>query len=156
MDYGKGDPMSESDYDSQRRHRRIEASIDVRISTIEPERDPRTGRPFFRASHERCVNLSRGGAFVRTAEPLREGRRLLVEIHLPNGEPVEAIGRVAWTRRTLEPGASAQVRREGAGIGIEFLGGAVDQLSALDDYISTNGVVVSGPTTDEKEGRNRQ
>ncbi len=141
--------MSEPDYSSQRRHQRIEASIDVRISTIEPERDPWTGRPFFRASHETCVNLSRGGAFVRTAEPLREGRRLLVEIHLPNGEPVEAIGRVAWTRRTLEPEASERERREGAGIGIEFLGGAADQLNALDDYISASGDVTSEPTTDE-------
>ena len=141
--------MSEPDYSSHRRFQRIEASIDVRISTIEPERDPWTGRPFFRASHETCVNLSRGGAFVRTAEPLREGRRLLVEIHLPNGEPVEAIGRVAWTRRTLEPGATAREKREGAGIGIEFLGGAADQLSALDDYIATNAAATVELTDDE-------
>ena len=130
--------MSEPDFSSQRRHERVEATIDVRISTIEPERDPWTGRPFFRASHETCVNLSRGGAFVRTAEPLRPGRRLLVEIHLPNGEPVEAIGRVAWTRRTIEPGASASERQEGAGIGIEFLGGSANQLSALDAYLAGN------------------
>ena len=38
----------------------------VRISTIEPERDPWTGRPFFRATEETCGNLSEGGAFVRT------------------------------------------------------------------------------------------
>jgi Tfp pilus assembly protein PilZ len=144
----KGDPMSEDDQNSERRHQRVEASIDVRISTIEPERDPWTGRPFFRASHETCVNLSRGGAFVRTSEPLREGRRLLVEIHLPNGEPIEAIGRVAWTRRTIEPGATAQEKREGAGIGIEFLGGATDQLSALEEYISTNSDIPSDPVSD--------
>lgn len=142
--------MSEPNYNSQRRFERIEASIDVRISTIEPERDPWTGRPFFRASHETCVNLSRGGAFVRTAEPLREGRRLLVEIHLPNSEPIEAIGRVAWTRRTLGPGASAQERREGAGIGIEFLGGAADQLNAIDEYIAACGDATSARLTDKK------
>ena len=138
--------MSEPDYSAQRRHRRIEASIDVRISTIEPERDPWTGRPFFRASHETCVNLSRGGAFVQTSEPLRPGRRLLVEIHLPSGEPIEAIGRVAWTRRTLEPGASANEKREGAGIGIEFLGGSADQLSALEEYISNSDASSDAPT----------
>ena len=141
--------MSQSEYSTQRRHLRIEASIDVRISTLEPERDPWTGRPFFRASHETCVTLSRGGAFVRTTEPLCEGRRLLVEIHLPNGKPVEAIGRVAWTRRTLEPGASARERREGAGIGIEFLGGAADQLRAIDEYIAASGRATIEPTTDE-------
>lgn len=132
-----------------RRHQRIEASIDVRISTIEPERDPWTGRPFFRALHETCVNLSRGGAFVRTAEPLRPGRRVLVEMQLPNGKPVEAIGRVAWTRRALEPGASASAKREGAGIGIEFLGGAANQFSALEDYISRGSAGDSEPTPDE-------
>ncbi len=141
--------MSQSDYSSQRRHQRIEASIDVRISTIEPERDPWTGRPFFRASHETCVNLSRGGVFVRTTEPLRPGRRLLVEMQLPNGEPVEAIGRVAWTRHTLEPGATARARREGAGIGIEFLGGATNQFNALDEFITDHTRTDSEPTVDE-------
>ncbi len=144
--------MSESDYSSQRRHQRIEASIDVRISTIEPERDPWTGRPFFRASHETCVNLSRGGVFVRTTEPLRPGRRLLVEMQLPNGEPVEAIGRVAWTRRTLEPGASASEKHEGAGIGIEFLGGASNQFGALDEYIANSRDADSELNTDEEDG----
>ena len=141
--------MSEPDYSSERRHQRIEATIDVRISTIEPERDPWTGRPFFRASHETCVNLSRGGAFVRTAEPLRPGRRLLVEIHLPNGDSVEAIGRVAWTRRTLEPGASASEKHEGAGIGIEFLGGSANQLRALDDFIATSDDALTEGSTSE-------
>jgi Tfp pilus assembly protein PilZ len=140
--------MSELDR-SERRHQRVKASIDVRISTIEPERDPWTGRPFFRALHETCVNLSRGGAFVRTTEPLRPGRRLLVELQLPNGKPLETIGRVAWTRHTLEPGATAQERRKGAGIGVEFLGGASNQFRALDEYIAGNGDTDSGPTDDE-------
>ena len=128
-----------------RRHPRIEASIDVRISTIEPERDPWTGRPFFRALHETCVNLSRGGAFVRTAEPLRPGRRLLVEMQLPNGQPVEAIGRVAWTRRTLDRSAGAEAKREGTGIGIEFLGGSARQFSLLDAFIACNSGASSEP-----------
>lgn len=152
MSCAKGDPMSEPDYSSQRRHQRIEASIDIRISTIEPERDPWTGRPFFRASHETCVNLSRGGAFVRTAEPLRPGRRLLIEMQLPNGEPVEAIGRVAWTRRTLEPEATASEQLEGTGIGIEFLGGATSQLSALDEYISSSSDGTESSSVEPDEG----
>ena len=51
---------------------------------------------------ETCSNLSRGGVFVRTGELLEPGRRVLVELSLPNGSQVEAIGRVAWTKRTLE------------------------------------------------------
>ena len=116
---------------NRRRHRRIETNVSVRISTIEPERDRWTGRPFFRASQETCANVSRGGAFVETNEPLDPGRRLLVEVRLPGGEPMEAIGRVAWTKRIMTPHA-----RDGAsGIGIEFIGGAAEQFVALGDYI---------------------
>ncbi len=114
-----------------RRHPRVAATLPVRISTIEPERDPWTGKPFFRASQERCANVSRGGVFVRTAEPLVPGRRILVELHLPGREPLEAIGRVAWTRRIMSPHESESE----AGIGVEFLGGAREHFSALEQYI---------------------
>jgi hypothetical protein len=115
----------------RRRHRRVAASISVRISTIEPERDPWTGRPFFRASQETCANVSRGGAYVMTAEPLAPGRRILLEIALPDGLPIEAIGRVAWSKRVLTP----RERDVQAGIGVEFLGGAAEHFSALEGYI---------------------
>jgi uncharacterized protein (TIGR02266 family) len=116
----------------RRRHARIDSSIPVRISTIEPERDPRTGRPFFRTLQETCANVSRGGLFIKTAEPLDPGRRLLVEIRLPSGRPLEAIGRIAWVKRVLSP----DPRDSESGIGIEFLGGASEQLRALDEYVS--------------------
>jgi hypothetical protein len=123
--------MSQENWGSgnRRRHRRVTC----RISTIEPERDPWTGRPFFRASQETCRNVSRGGAFVRTTEPLDPGRRLLVEVHFPSGAPLEAIGRVAWTKRTVTPHACDAE----SGIGIEFIGAASEQFSALEDYIDT-------------------
>jgi Tfp pilus assembly protein PilZ len=116
---------------SRRRHRRVTASMPVRISTIEPERDPWTGRPFFRASQETCANVSRGGAYVQTAEPLSPGRRILLEITLPDGRPVEAIGRIAWSKRVLTP----RERDVQAGIGVEFLGGAAEHFSALESFI---------------------
>jgi Tfp pilus assembly protein PilZ len=103
----------------------------VRISTIEPERDPWTGRPFFRASQETCANVSRGGAYVQTTEPLSPGRRILLEITLPDGRPIEAIGRIAWSKRVLTP----RERDVQAGVGIEFLGGAAEHFAALENYI---------------------
>jgi Tfp pilus assembly protein PilZ len=134
--------QAESNFENRRRHERIATEVEVRISTIEPERDPWTGRPFFRASFETCANVSRGGAFVKTAEPLSPGRRLLVEVHLPGTRPIEAIGRVAWTKRIIAPeGADPE-----SGIGIEFIGGASYQLAALDGYIET---LQSDPTADE-------
>jgi len=123
--------VTTDNYQDRRRHRRVSASMSVRISTIEPERDPWTGRPFFRASQETCGNVSRGGAYVRTGEPLAPGRRILLEITLPDGQPVEAIGRIAWSKRVLTP----RERDVQAGIGIEFLGGAAEQFSALENYI---------------------
>jgi Tfp pilus assembly protein PilZ len=129
-------------YPERRRYRRVDASIGVRISTIEPERDPWTGRPFFRASEETCANVSRGGAFVRTREPFTPGKRILVELALPDGPPVEAIGRVAWSKRVLLPDS----RDEVGGIGIEFLGGAPEHFSALEAYLDR-----TAPSTSEDE-----
>jgi Tfp pilus assembly protein PilZ len=117
---------------NRRRYLRVDTDVSVRISTIEPERDPWTGRPFFRAIQELCGNVSRGGVFVKTAEPLDPGRRLLVEVHLPSGPPVEAIGRVAWTKRIMTP----HTRDSESGIGIEFIGGAAEQFGALEEYIN--------------------
>src|SRR5262245_21008159 len=121
-------------HSGRRRHKRVDATLPVRISTIEPERDPWNDRPFFRASLETCANVSRGGAFVRTAEPLAPGRRVLLELELPDGRPLEAIGRVAWTRRVLAP----LERDNEAGVGIEFLGGPSEHFSALEDWIAKN------------------
>ena len=121
-----------NDHRDRRRHPRIQASLPVRISTIEPERDPWTGRPFFRASQEKCANVSRGGAFVQTSEPLPPGRRVLLELRLPNGAPLEAIGRIAWTKRVMTP----DERNQEAGIGIEFLGGVAEHFSALEEFIN--------------------
>ncbi len=116
-----------------RRHERVRADIPVRISTIEPDLDPLTGRPYFRASQERCANLSRGGAFIRTDELLDCGRRVLVELSLPDGRQVEAIGRVAWSQHAL-----ADPRSElGCGVGIEFLGGAAEQFSVLEAFVES-------------------
>jgi uncharacterized protein (TIGR02266 family) len=122
--------MSENDK-GRRRHRRIAVHMPVRISTIDAETDPRTGRPYFRATREYCANLSRGGAFIRTADPLSPGRRVLVEIHMPEGEPIEAIGRVAWSKTVLATSGEA----EDSGVGVEFLGSSGDQLNALANFL---------------------
>ena len=123
--------MSEISNSERRRHPRVAANLDVRISTIEPERDPWTGRPFFRASQETCGNVSRGGAFVRTEEEFTPGRRLLVELKLPDGSPLEAIGRVAWTKRVL----GGPDGEDSVGVGVEFIGGSPEQLERLELFV---------------------
>ena len=123
--------MSEDSNSERRRHPRVVANLDVRISTIEPERDPWTGRPFFRASQETCGNVSRGGAFVRTEEEFTPGRRLLVELKLPDGSPLEAIGRVAWTKRVL----GGPEGEDSVGVGVEFIGGSPEELQRLESFV---------------------
>lgn len=123
--------MSEDRNSTQRRHCRVTANLDVRISTIEPERDSWTGRPFFRASQETCGNVSRGGAFVRTEEEFTPGRRLLVELKLPDGSPLEAIGRVAWTKRVL----GVPEGEDSVGVGVEFIGGSPEDLARLENFV---------------------
>lgn len=121
--------MSQDREEGARREPRVPLSLPVRIATIDPETDPRTGRAFFRSCSEFCSNVSRTGLFIRTSEPLEPGRRLLVELKLPGGRDVEAVGRVAWVKRSLAP------ERE-TGVGVELVGGVPDQLASLQAFVS--------------------
>ena len=107
---------------STRRHRRVALQVPVRLQTIDSERDPRTGRRCFRCTQELSGNLSRGGAFLPTAEPLSEGCRLWIEIELPDGAGrIQAAGRVAWSG--LASG----------GLGVEFVDAGA--LRSLDRFL---------------------
>ena len=90
----------------------------VRVSGIDPEIDPESGLPCFTSVEEHALNLSEGGVFVPGDDTLTPGRRVLVEIDLPEGAQIQAIGTVAWRRR---PAAARGVDRP-AGMGIEFTG----------------------------------
>lgn len=114
----------------KRRHPRVAVEAPIRLSTIDPEIDPWTGRPYFRACEERCTNLSRGGALVRTREPLAPGRRVLIEMALPDGRPFEAVARVAWARPQVDATAPA------FDLGFEFLGGEPDHLARLESFLA--------------------
>jgi len=114
----------------QRREPRVPLDLAVRISTIDAELDPGTGRRFFRSSRETCANVSRTGLFIRTAEPLEPGRRLLVELTLPGGEDIDAVGRVAWVRRSMAPTAER-------GVGVELFGATPEELSRLRTWVAS-------------------
>jgi uncharacterized protein (TIGR02266 family) len=117
----------------RRRHERLAVHLPVRLSTIDPETDRWTGRPFFRSCREWSGNVSRGGLFVRTRESIGPGRRVLVEVALPGGDSVEAIGRVAWTRaRAVDDGADT-------GIGLQFVGAGADAIHRLERFLRERG-----------------
>jgi len=106
--------------------------LPIRISTIDAETDPESGEAYFRTCEETCLDISRGGAFVTTHEPVVPGRRLLVELELPGGAVVETIGRVAWSRIRL----GSPQPETAPGMGVEFLGGPSEDLAQLDRYLS--------------------
>jgi uncharacterized protein (TIGR02266 family) len=125
-----------ADLDRQRRrHERLDVHLPVRLSTIDAETDRWTGRPFFRSCREWSGNVSRGGLFVRTHETIGPGRRVLVEVALPGGESIEAIGRVAWTReRPRDDGTDT-------GIGLQFVGAGAEAITRLERFLRTRGEV---------------
>jgi Tfp pilus assembly protein PilZ len=117
------------------KHPRVAVEMPARISTIDSETDPLTGKPFFRTSQETCANVSKGGAFVATRETIPAGRRVLLELEIPGGRRVQAIGRVAWTKTTLALSSPAGKGRQ-AGIGVEFVGGPRDQLLEIEKFVA--------------------
>jgi hypothetical protein len=116
-------------------HRRARVRLPVRISTIDPEIHPETGRPYFCSSEEVSLDVSRGGIFVTTEEPLSPGRRLLIELDLPGGSSVQTLGRVAWSRIRV-PGETSEWR---VGIGVEFMGGSTQDLFELARFVDRTG-----------------
>lgn len=126
------------------KHPRLSTRVPVRITTVDPERDPDTGEAFFRSAEETTANLSRGGAFVQSWEPLEAGRRVLVEISLPDAPGIQIVGRIAWTRRRIQPDASSAAPggsghagsvSQDPGYGVEFTGGSKAELERIDAHL---------------------
>jgi Tfp pilus assembly protein PilZ len=112
-----------------RRFARVEIRARVQVSSLEPQLDPETGVPISWESDELCATLSVGGAFIHTADPPPRGNRLLLQIHLPSGESIETVGRVAWARYPLSG------TRE-PGVGIEFVAPTGEARGALERLLS--------------------
>ena len=113
---------------------RVEKAVPVRITTVDPEVDPDTGATFFRSAEETTANLSRGGAYVASWEPLAAGRRVILAIDVPDRGELQLVGRVAWTRRELRPESGRELTTPG--YGIEFVGASLAELAALDRYLT--------------------
>ena len=60
-----------------RRFERVDLRARVQLTSLDSERDPRTGVPTLWESDELCETLSLGGAFIRTVDPPAKGRRVV-------------------------------------------------------------------------------
>ena len=60
------------------------------------------------------VDLSKGGIFISTPEPLKSGSSVSLSITTPDGENLEVKGMVRWLREDEVSGSKA-------GMGVEFV-----------------------------------
>lgn len=115
---------------------RTATAVPVRVSTVDPEVDPTTGRTFFRSAEETTGNLSRGGVYVRSWEPLASGRRVVITLDLSDArdgsDELQLVGRVVWARRRLTQSGDVL---EQPGYGVEFTGGTREELERLDAHL---------------------
>ena len=71
------------------------------------------------------ANISTGGLFISTEEPIRLGTRMVVRFELPsNKHRVIAVSRVAYVRK-------------GLGLGVEFLSLDEEDREEIEAYIAT-------------------
>jgi uncharacterized protein (TIGR02266 family) len=69
------------------------------------------------------ANISIGGLFISTEEPIREGTRMVVRFELPNKHRVIAVSRVCYVRK-------------GLGLGVEFLSLDDEDREEIQTYIA--------------------
>lgn len=69
------------------------------------------------------ANISLGGMFISTAEPIRVGTRMVVRFELPNKHRVIAVSRVCYTKK-------------GTGLGVEFLNLDDEDREEIEIYIA--------------------
>ena len=71
------------------------------------------------------ANISTGGLFINTEEPIRAGTRMVVRFELPNNKHrVIAVSRVVYAKK-------------GSGIGVEFLSLDDEDRDEIEAYIAT-------------------
>jgi len=103
-----------------REHPRYEVSIPVDCST----------RHLFVSNH--VCNISRGGLFIQSADPLPLNTEVSLVLHLPEtGRNIFATGRVMW---------SSDIEKESPrvvpGSGIRFVGMTASDRAALESYLA--------------------
>jgi len=79
-------------------------------------------------SFSSSVDLSKGGIFISTPEPLNNGSQVNLSIHIPGNGEVEVKGIVKWIR-------SDETDSDKAGMGIEFVNINSDFKKKLDELI---------------------
>jgi Tfp pilus assembly protein PilZ len=70
------------------------------------------------------ANISTGGMYIATEEPIRAGTRMVIRFELPNRHRVIAVSRVCYVRK-------------GNGLGVEFLSLDDEDREEIEAYIAS-------------------
>ena len=94
----------------------------------------------------RVLDISEGGIYLATREPVRRDRQLLVALYLPAANPVlmELAGTVAWSN---EEGKKVCTRLP-AGLGLEFQDLDENEMAALGSFLEAEQPGSSGRGTE--------
>jgi hypothetical protein len=92
-----------------RRYARHRVELTARLSCLDPERDPRTGGTSFRMMTVRTVDVSDGGLCIRADQAIDCGRRVVLELDLPDGRTCDVAGRIVWLSPSAGAGESSRM-----------------------------------------------
>ena len=101
----------------RRKHERAEVTAQVEYELTNSSSGPSRVR-------RNMANISIGGLFITTEEPIRAGTRMVVRFELPNKHRVIAVSRVRYAKK-------------GIGLGVEFLSLDEEDREELKDYITS-------------------
>jgi uncharacterized protein (TIGR02266 family) len=108
-------PMKSSNPAERRKYERAEATAQVEYELTNSSSGPSRVR-------RNMANISLGGVFIATEEPIRTGTRMVVRFELPNKHRVIAVSRVRYVKKDI-------------GLGVEFLSLDEEDREELKEYI---------------------
>jgi hypothetical protein len=115
----------------KQKHPRAPVKLRARLSSIDPEREPVDGGSYYRVCDDTCVNLSESGAQITGGDPMAVGRRVLIELELPDSDPFEASARVTWSEvLVIDPELPLE-----SGTGVEFTRMSAANRRILETYM---------------------
>jgi uncharacterized protein (TIGR02266 family) len=108
-------PTKSSNPAERRKYERAEATAQVEYELTNSSSGPSRVR-------RNMANISLGGVFITTEEPIRMGTRMVVRFELPNKHRVIAVSRVRYVKKDV-------------GLGVEFLSLDEEDREELKEYI---------------------
>jgi Tfp pilus assembly protein PilZ len=92
-----------------RRFTRRPVELTARLACVDAQRDPRTGEALFWMMTVRTIDVSDGGLCIRAEQPVDCGRRVVLELDLPDGRTFDVAGRIVWLAPSGKDGHSSRM-----------------------------------------------